>query len=328
MKRYLSLLLACALLCSAACASALSITDEDFDYWYWELTTLVDDIGTRLVGKGDGLQIACDYLREEFQQYGYSYEDGTLQEFHAPVPEWNCDDTTTLIAIKRAVNPNPKIITVCAHYDSHQPGARDNASGVATMLLMMRLFNDVTYDDTEIRFIAFSAEESGHQGSMGYCGTLTQDEIDRSIAAFNVDIFVKDIWDDDRVLSMDTMGIRTEDGYIEATEEEPANNLPARALRTAMIELDYFPEEDHEITWCGPRFLGMSDHESFHRFGIESVNFCFRGNTASGGKWPEYMHSPSDIMGDFDLDISWQGLEVLYTAMDGLARSHHAYAEQ
>lgn len=53
--------------------------------------------------------------------------------------------------------------------------------------------------------------------------------------------------------------------------------------------------------------------------GIDAANVCFRGNVAQGGGWPEFMHTPSDVMGDFDLERSRQALEVLMTAVEGLA---------
>ena len=56
--------------------------------------------------------------------------------------------------------------------------------------------------------------------------------------------------------------------------------------------------------------------------GIDAVNVCFRGNSEGHGRWPEFMHTPSDVMGDFDLDASWTALNVLYTAVDGLAANH------
>ena len=73
------------------------------------------------------------------------------------------------------------------------------------------------------------------------------------------------------------------------------------------------------MTWCVPRHLGASDHESFHLSGIDAVNVCFRGNVAEGGSWPGVMHTPEDVMGDFDLERSRQALEVLLTAVEGLA---------
>lgn len=34
------------------------------------------------------------------------------------------------------------------------------------------------------------------------------------------------------------------------------------------------------------------------------------------------MHTPTDTMGDFDLDRSYTALNALYTAVDGIARNH------
>ena len=80
---------------------------------------------------------------------------------------------------------------MCAHYDSISPGARDNASGVATVLLAMEYFQQLApYPDTELRFIAFTGEESGHEGSLMYVENLTPDEKQRSLATFNVDILL------------------------------------------------------------------------------------------------------------------------------------------
>ncbi|PMY01027.1 aminopeptidase, partial [Pseudomonas sp. MPR-R5A] len=42
--------------------------------------------------------------------------------------------------------------------------------------------------DTEIRFITFGAEELGLIGSTHYVGTLTDDEISRTVANFNLDM--------------------------------------------------------------------------------------------------------------------------------------------
>ena len=81
-----------------------------------------------------------------------------------------------------------------------------------------------------------------------------------------------------------------------------------------------FDPEEADVTYCVPRHLGASDHESFHLSGIDSVNVCFRGNVEEGGHWPEFMHTISDVMGDFELDRSYQALDVVFAAVDGLAR--------
>ena len=76
LKRILALLL-CLLPLSAACAA--EITDEDFDYWYETMTYLVDNIGTRECGT-PGVKLALEYMRQCFEELGYTAADGTLLE--------------------------------------------------------------------------------------------------------------------------------------------------------------------------------------------------------------------------------------------------------
>ena len=316
MKKCMICLLATMLLLSSA--HALEVSSDDLDYWYEQMRILVEDVGSRKAGTA-GEKLAHAYLESHFRELGFSPEDGTLKQSVCINP-WSETESYSLIAIKPALNPDAQILTVCAHYDSHGPGARDNASGTAAMLTMCRLFSGMApYADTELRFIAFSAEESGHQGSLGYCAELTADELARSLATFNIDILVMGVEEENRALSMDTMGMRTADSYVNGSANSPAFNRAAKALLSAMDETGYFTPEDEEVLWCGPRHLGDSDHESFHLSGVDAVNYCFRGTTASGGRWPDLMHRSGDAMGDFDINRTWEALDILYTALDGLA---------
>ena len=294
-----------------------ALTDEDYDYWYEQMTYLVDEIGTRQVTT-EGEKAAYQYLLEEFERIGYTVEADNLLESTCEAKGVEC---TSIIAIKPALREDASIITVCAHYDSNAPGARDNASGAAAMLMLARRFALMdAYEDAELRFIAFSAEETGHQGSLGYLKEMDERDKARSLATFNIDILVVDVWDTEAAFSIDSMGMRTDAGYVEGTEERPARNKAVRAIEAAMDEVGGFDPEEADVTYCVPRHLGASDHESFHLSGIDSVNVCFRGNVEEGGHWPEFMHTISDVMGDFELDRSYQALDVVFAAVDGLAR--------
>lgn len=317
MKKAFALFLSLLILMGIPSAFALEISDDDFDYWYDQLVYLTEEIGVRRVGT-EGEQTACEYLRGVFEDFGFSEEDGTLYEVYASVPKLEVYDNVSLVAVKPAQNENPDILTLCAHYDSVYEGARDNASGVAALLMMMRIFAaQEPLPDTELRFIAFSAEETGHQGSAAYCDLLLQDEIDRSIGVFNVDIITVDAWEE-LCFSIDTMGMRTEDGYVSGTPDAPAYNRVALAVLEAMQESGYYDEDDLNVTWCLPRHRGESDHESFHGIGIDSANICFHYPVPENG-WPQLMHTPEDVIGDFDLERTRQALDVLYTAWQGFA---------
>ncbi len=300
-KRVLAALMALGLLLSPGMtADAVRVTDAMMDEWHAQMAFFSDEIGSRHISE-DGLHIAYDSLLKQFEQMGCSYENGTLYETMCTADVY---DVSTAIGIKPAVHADAPIVIVCAHYDSIGPGARDNASGLAAMLVLMRrLMAMPAYDDTELRFIAFGAEEAWHLGSMGYVEELVEDgEAERVLAVFNIDVLAVDKDAQDVAFSVDSMGMRTPDGYVEGTEQQPAYNKAVRALRSAMQGMDAFGPEDEGVRWCVPRHLGMSDHESFHLSGIDAVNVCFRGNVQEGGSWPAVMHTEDDVIGDFDIE--------------------------
>lgn len=86
-----------------------------------------------------------------------------------------------------------EIVILCAHLDSKSeerlvfaPGADDNASGVAAVLEAARVLSDKTFDRT-IRFLLFTRESTGQQGSKAYVRTLRKNTED-IFAVINVDM--------------------------------------------------------------------------------------------------------------------------------------------
>ncbi|MEH7387436.1 DUF4910 domain-containing protein [Bacillus sp. JJ1521] len=97
-----------------------------------------------------------------------------------------------VIATKKPTNKQKDtndVIVVGAHHDSvaGAPGANDDASGTAMTLELARVLKDIP-TDTEIRFITFGAEELGLLGSAHYVANLPEDELNRIIANFNLDM--------------------------------------------------------------------------------------------------------------------------------------------
>ena len=314
-------LLLAALLCMASAGmgeGAGELPAALFDEWYGQMTYLTEEIGTRQIAS-EGQAEAYEYLLGQYQAMGFDEGAGTLEK--SVCQAWE-RELISLVGIKPARGERPWIVTLCAHYDSNGPGARDNASGVAALLALMHYFSALPdYEDTELRFIAFTAEETGHQGSMAYVDGLTEDEKARSLAVFNMDILAVDVWDTEAAFSCDTLGMRTQAGYVEGTDRQPVANKAARAILRAMEQVGGFEPEDAGAVYCVPRHKGDSDHDSFHAAGIDAANICFRGNVEAGGHWPEQMHTDDDVMGDFDLERSRQALDVVLTAVTGLAVS-------
>jgi Zn-dependent M28 family amino/carboxypeptidase len=130
------------------------------------VTRLAADIGERNVFHPLALQAAEDYIRECWQRQGYHV---TAQDYVAMgVRSANLEIT------RRGARFPDEIILLGAHYDSVKgsPGANDNASGVAALLELSRLFSTIE-PDCSMRFVAFTNEEppffrSGRPGSMLY----------------------------------------------------------------------------------------------------------------------------------------------------------------
>jgi len=274
----------------------------------------VEEIGTREVAT-EGEKQAMEYIRSQYMDMGYDPENGTLNEIAVDIA-WG----TNIEAIRPAKNEASRIVIIGGHYDSWVPGARDNASGAAAVLALARHFAQCdAYEEAEIRFVSFTAEETGHQGSLAYVAQLTQEERSRVIAMFNLDILAVESSSID-AFSCDSLGMRTRDGYVDGTVEEPAYNRAVLALLAAMEETGEFPEEEKDFSWCVPRHLDMSDHQSFHLGQMDAVNICFRGNVYDGGYWPVVMHTEDDVIDDFDLDRTQAALNAVIAAVDGLAQ--------
>lgn len=114
---------------------------------------------SRSVHHPESLEKAAQYIFNEFNQMGYE----VLKE-KVPIEKL---DTYNLVvkwipkAIKEAGN-RPWVI-VGAHYDSHgkdNPGADDNASGVAGLIELARLFKENNPDfQFPVQFVAYTTEE-------------------------------------------------------------------------------------------------------------------------------------------------------------------------
>jgi hypothetical protein len=90
-----------------------------------------------------------------------------------------------------------KIVLICGHYDtilgdnledtiSRAPGANDNASGVAAILEIARIFFSINLKYS-IRFVLFSGEEQGLRGSEHYANAIQRKNEDLNLV-INLDM--------------------------------------------------------------------------------------------------------------------------------------------
>ena len=125
---------------------------------------------------------AVRYLRDRFEEMWYSvtlqpYTDGQGRTGH------------NVAAVKAASVPDADILVLSAHHDSVPTayGANDNASGVAALLYTAEALRNVP-TDTEVRFLSFTDEENGKNGSRTYTASLTEEERTRIVGAIQFDM--------------------------------------------------------------------------------------------------------------------------------------------
>jgi formylglycine-generating enzyme required for sulfatase activity len=101
-----------------------------------------------------GRDAARSYIGGQLQGYGYTT---------------SVDATGNIVAELTGITTPSEIYVVGAHFDavSGALGADDNASGIAGMLEVARIFSTRSFNST-IRFIGFDQEESGDIGSDAY----------------------------------------------------------------------------------------------------------------------------------------------------------------
>lgn len=112
---------------------------------------LAENIGTRNFASYEHLNRAAAYITQRFSELGYKVE----------TMEYNIDGKIfkNLMIEKSPTDPSLGTLIIGAHYDScFNPGADDNASGVAGLLELARLLKDSTLD-VNIRLVAFTNEE-------------------------------------------------------------------------------------------------------------------------------------------------------------------------
>jgi Peptidase family M28 len=127
---------------------------------------LAGEIGERNVFCPTALQAAASYIEREWEQQGYA-----VRRLAYDVSGVRCLN----LEIARCGSARRReILLIGAHYDTVTgcPGANDNASGVAALLELSRLFASIEPALT-VRFVAFVNEEppffmTRQQGSMVY----------------------------------------------------------------------------------------------------------------------------------------------------------------
>ena len=142
--------------------------DEFLDLWLY--THVGDDRGY-----GPEHDLARDNIVYLLESYGL---DVTLEPF-----SYSSSTYYNVVGTKLGTVYPDQVYIIGAHFDSvSNPGADDNASGVALVLEAARILSQYPSDYT-IRFIAFDREEQGLIGSSAYVAAHSADDILGMVAA-------------------------------------------------------------------------------------------------------------------------------------------------
>ncbi len=197
-----------------------------------------------------------------------------------------------VVATKKATQKSTnQLILVGAHHDSVDgaPGANDDASGTATVLELARVFaNSPT--DTDIRFVTFGAEENGLLGSYEYISKMTQEDYDRTVGMFQMDM----------VGSKDAGELIM---YTNAGEKNIVTDLGAAAGARLANTGEAIPYGEG----------GRSDHVPFAEVGIPAALFIH----APVEPW---YHTPEDTLDKISLDKLEEVSKIVGAAVYQVAR--------
>lgn len=192
--------------------------------------------------------------------------------------------SNNVLGVRPAQGESPEtapIVYIGAHIDSvlGSPGASDNASGVGIMLEVARIMSNYDYN-TEIRVGAWGAEEGGIAGSRTHAESLTAEEIERTIGAWNMDMAgTAELGTEDMPFSFWGLSVNSDN------EDNPVLNTALEVATGA----------GHGEFDRG--YVGRSDHQSFHDVGIPAAVFSWMFWSADSSivLEPAY-HKPSDTI--------------------------------
>lgn len=190
-----------------------------------------------------------------------------------------------------------QVVMIGAHHDSVPggPGANDDASGTSAVLELARVMANAPID-TELRFVTFGSEELGLLGSYHYASTLSDEEADRIVAHFQMDM----------IGSKDAGGEGNPAGGLIMYTIDGKKNLvtdlaSAAGARTAAGEVIPYGQ------------LGRSDHEPFHLLGIPAALFIH-------SPLEPWYHKPTDTIEHIDKNKLQQVAEIVGASVYQIAR--------
>ena len=219
-------------------------------------------------------------------QYAYEYMAALPGLDSVTYHNWTDSGSSSrnVVGVLTGITRPTEIILLTAHLDDMPdgtvaPGADDNASGAAALMLAAKVLSPHTFERT-IRFVFFTGEEQDVYGSWAYA-TAAKAAGDNIVAVVNMDMLG---WESD---GDPTMRVHTRPSSTGAKDLEIANLFVA-VVNTYAIDLTPV------VTSYG---MDESDHYSFWAKGYPAV--CIiedDGDLQSWGDFNPYYHTTSDTL--------------------------------
>jgi Zn-dependent M28 family amino/carboxypeptidase len=169
------------------------------------------------------------------------------------------------------------VLVIGAHYDTVEgtPGADDNASGIAGLLELARLFSERTFAGT-IQFVAFTLEEppffrTRHMGSYIYAEKLNREgrEIEGMICLESIGYFTDTPGSQYFPVSMLKWFFPNKGNFIAFVSNLRSRGLLNRS-KNAFKKGSVLPVESLAALSIVPG-IDLSDHWSFWEFGYNAI---------------------------------------------------------
>lgn len=218
-----------------------------------------------------------------------------------------------IVGLIPAIRPSDKYIIVSAHYDHLgrlkgriYPGADDNASGVAALVSLARMFRQMRSDgvgpDKNILFVAFDGKELDMSGSRHFVKNMGLPR-EKIVCNVNMDI-----------LGSGLVPTGKDPHYLIALGEE---TLPVR-YRGFLSHICGFNRKlrmDLSLTFYGSReftrmMYSLGDHNSFAEVGIPAIFFT------SG--FHRYTYKPTDTIEIIDFELLRKRTAVIFEFINNL----------
>ncbi len=133
------------------------------------ITNMLQDfqnLGVKTTGSAANTN-TLNWLKAKYQSYGYTASQVTED----PFTFGNVSSKNLIITKTGTLYPNIYVI-ICGHYDTITgPGVSDNGSGTSIILEAARILKDIP-TEYSVKFIHFSGEEQGLQGSAHYADNV------------------------------------------------------------------------------------------------------------------------------------------------------------